>query len=385
MKGSPLSAIWTFPTVVFSAFLMAWGAEAAQFLIAQGLALALLAWLQTLPEFAVEAVIAWKAGQDPSLTHLVIANFTGSIRLLVGLGWPMVGLIHSISRKMKGGRLLENIYLEEEHSVEIYGMLVPMLYFLLIWGKGTLTVFDGIILIAMYVAYILVLLRLPHKEMEEAEDLPVAARWALKGNRKLVQWLKVLALLFLGAFLIFLVAEPFVTSMLAVAVYFGVSEFFFVQWVAPFLSEFPEKVSAFNWARQPTKATMGIMNFVSSNINQWSVLSGLIPIIFAISHGHMAPIVLDTLQKHEIMLTFAQSLFAFTILMDMAFSFWEAIILFILFAVQFLFPSTRIVVTYLYFAASAFVLLRLMIEGKAYQSIRALHRVWTTRVIRTVK
>jgi len=49
-----------------SAFLVAWGAEAAQFLISQGLALAILAWLQTLPEFAVESVIAWTPAGTPS-------------------------------------------------------------------------------------------------------------------------------------------------------------------------------------------------------------------------------------------------------------------------------------------------------------------------------
>src|SRR6266853_31333 len=64
-KSSPLAAIWTFPSILLSAFLVAWGAEAAQFLMSQGLALAILAWLQTLPEFAVEAVIAWDAGREP--------------------------------------------------------------------------------------------------------------------------------------------------------------------------------------------------------------------------------------------------------------------------------------------------------------------------------
>src|SRR5258705_7575583 len=94
------SALWTFPSVLGSAMLIAWAAEAAQFLVSQGLALAILAWLQTLPEFAVEAVIAWEAGQtmrfstDPfqvrHATALMTANFTGSLRLLVGLGWPMI-------------------------------------------------------------------------------------------------------------------------------------------------------------------------------------------------------------------------------------------------------------------------------------------------------
>src|SRR5207253_4721775 len=91
------AAAWTFPSVLGSAMLIAWAAEAAQFLISQGLALAMLAWLQTLPEFAVEAVIAWQAGQTlrsstnafeiQHATSLMTANFTGSLRLLVGLGW----------------------------------------------------------------------------------------------------------------------------------------------------------------------------------------------------------------------------------------------------------------------------------------------------------
>src|SRR5262249_60147796 len=48
-------AIWTFPSVLASAFVLAWGAEAAQFYVSQGLALAILAWLQGLPECASEA------------------------------------------------------------------------------------------------------------------------------------------------------------------------------------------------------------------------------------------------------------------------------------------------------------------------------------------
>ena len=65
--------------------MIAWAAESAQYFIAQGLALAILAWMQTLPEFAVEAVFAWKQ-QVP----LLLANLTGALRLLTGLGWPVI-------------------------------------------------------------------------------------------------------------------------------------------------------------------------------------------------------------------------------------------------------------------------------------------------------
>jgi len=53
-----------------------------------------------------------------------------------------------------------------------------------------------------------------------------------------------------GGLILYFAAHPFLDSMLALAVSLGVSQFIFVQWVAPFLSEFPEKVSAFYWARR---------------------------------------------------------------------------------------------------------------------------------------
>src|SRR6266513_2925524 len=122
------SAAWTFPSVLGSAILIAWAAEAAQFLISQGLALALLAWLQTLPEFAVEAVIAWQAGHtasnpaiDPALkahaTALMTANLTGSLRLLVGLGWPMIYVTAAMFHRKQSKLRLKEITLENEHAV----------------------------------------------------------------------------------------------------------------------------------------------------------------------------------------------------------------------------------------------------------------------------
>src|SRR5437762_915281 len=99
--GAALAALWTFPSMLLSAFLVAWGAEAAQFLISQGLALAILAWVQTLPEFAVEAVIAWEAGGIPARSHLAIANLTGAIRLLLGLGWPMIYFVFAWSARRR--------------------------------------------------------------------------------------------------------------------------------------------------------------------------------------------------------------------------------------------------------------------------------------------
>src|SRR6476660_2877517 len=114
---SAWSAIWTFPSILVSAFVIAWGAEAAQFLISQGLALAILAWLQTLPEFAVESVIAWEAGKDPQRAHLAIANLTGAIRLLIGLGWPMIYFVYAWYGRHRSAVRFPVLRLDPEHAV----------------------------------------------------------------------------------------------------------------------------------------------------------------------------------------------------------------------------------------------------------------------------
>ncbi|PYO94739.1 MAG: hypothetical protein DMD60_14200 [Gemmatimonadetes bacterium] len=272
--GSALSALWTFPAILTSAFLVAWGAEAAQFLISQGVALAILAWLQTLPEFAVEAVIAWDAGREPERAHLAIANLTGAIRLLLGLGWPMIYFVFAASSRNRaaGGAqhaapLLPAIRLEREHALEIMGLVPPLLYFGVILLKQRFTWVDALVLLALYVAYLWLLFRNAPRGAEHAADAPAVSRWAYRqpGWRRPVA---IAALLGGGGALLYVTAHPFL-------------EFVLVQWVAPFLSEFPEKVSAFYWARRVTHAPMALMNMVSSNINQWTVLAAMIPLCTA--------------------------------------------------------------------------------------------------------
>jgi cation:H+ antiporter len=342
-KATPLTALWTFPSVVFSAFLVAWGAEAAQFLVSQGLALAILAWLQTLPEFAVEAVIAWQAGKDPAKVHLAIANFTGSIRLLVGLGWPLVYFVAAFFARKTGSReTWIAIEFDDEHAIEIVGLLPPLLWFTVIWWKGTLGLLDAAILTTCYVAYLVALLRVPAREgdVEEVEDLPAVSRWALAQGPRRRGW-AIAGIFLVGGALLAVSAHAFVESMLALAISVGVSQFVFVQWVAPFLSEFPEKLSAFNWARQITKAPMAVMNLVSSTINQWSILSALIPVIYSISKGAPSAIVFDQHQRLEILLTILQSFLGWLLLVNLDLRARGAAILFAFWLVQLAVPGTR--------------------------------------------
>jgi len=354
-----LNALWTFPAIVSAAMLIAWAAECGQFFISQGLALAVLAWIQTLPEFAVEAVIALDAAKDPSKVHLITANYTGSLRLFVGLGWPMVYFVSLIFGRKRGGKKTAwAIKLEDEHSIAVVSLLPALAYFLVIYFKGTLNVFDGLVLAAIYFAYLYLLAKMPPQDKEEMEDLGRIPKYMMRHKHPFnLIWIS--CFFVAGAIILYFSAHPFLNSMLAIAVSLGISQFVFVQWVAPFLSEFPEKLSAFYWAKKVTKAPMALANFVSSSINQWTILVAMVPFIYSFGVGKIVPVVFDEHQKLEILLTITQSYLGFLFLASMDFKFFEAVALFVLWLVQFLVPGIREEILWVYGAWALIETLRL--------------------------
>jgi len=378
--ASPASAAWTFPIMIFAAFVVAWGAEAAEFMISQGLALAILALIQTLPEFAVEAVIAWKAGKDPDMVHLAIANFTGSLRLLTGLGWPMIYAVAAFYSRKRHNRKLGSIELHDDHSVEVVGLLPPLAWFVVVWAKASLSLVDAFVLASTYVVYLTVLLKLPAREeaIETEEEIPRVSRWALS-HQGWKRWAAVLGLLAAGGAIIFLVAEPFLASMMALAATMGISQFVFIQWVAPFLSEFPEKTSAFAWARRVTRAPVALMNMVSSNINQWGVLSAMLAVIYCWSKGEVTALPFDEFQRLEILLTILQAFLGWLFLSSMNLAAYEAAGLFLLWLIQFFRPSLRYEMLWVYAAWIAIEIARMALGKQKMRAFKAFSRVWKAR------
>jgi cation:H+ antiporter len=328
---NPHTLLWTAPAILLAAMLIAWAAESAQFFIAQGFALAILAWLQTMPEFAVEAVISWRQ-QVP----LMIANLTGALRLLTGLGWPMIYATAAFFYRRRYGKPMHHIALEKEHSAQVIGLMVPLVYIGFIYWKATLNLWDAAVLIVIYVAYLTVLSRVPPQEEESIEELEFVPRNIVKSSAP-VRTLLIAALFLVGGVLIYFTAEPFLGSLLSVSAMLGIPSFVFIQWVAPFVSEFPEKISAFYWARTIDRASMALMNMVSSNINQWTLLTAMLVIVYSFSKGTPSTIYFNDEQELEILLTLGQSLIGLMFLVNMELAWWEATVLFVLWFTQFVF------------------------------------------------
>jgi cation:H+ antiporter len=375
--GSPWSALWTTPCILAASLLITWGAEAAQFFVAQGFALAILAWMQTLPEFAVEAVLAWK-----QQTALLLANLTGALRLLTGLAWPLIYLTAATVHRRRTGKRLGRIKLDAHHSVEVIGLFFPLLYALFIWWKGFLHLWDAVPLLTMYGLYLALLTKLPPERkdgIDELETIPrsivmAPRRWRIAG---------VCGCFAVGGGLIYLAAEPFLGSLVALAAAAGLPSFLVIQWLAPIISEFPELLSTFYFARQRENAGVALMNIASSNINQWTLLVAMLPVVYSLSVGAPSGFPLDAAQKTELLLTIGQSFVSMLFLLNMYFSWLEAIAMFVLFAIQFALPAlghARSYITWAFFIWTAGGLILFAIRRPKVNALSSFLETWRENV-----
>ncbi len=343
-------AFFTFGAVIAASLLIAWAAEASEFSISKGLALAIVAIVQTIPEYFVEGTIAWKAGKDPLVwVPNVIANFTGANRLLTGLGWPLILFTLMVQKRRNGQAGPTSIALRKEQSVELIFMLGSSLYYVFVIIRGELSLLDSIILGLTFLGYMWLLFRLPSDKDEPEEILEGPSR-AIVNLKSVSRRVAAIVGLFIFAALTFVfVTDAFVESIRTIADSFLIgllgsgAVFFSIQWIAPVLSEFPEKVTAFNWARTIRLAPTALLNFISSAVNELTALVALVPIVFVISRGATGGVPVGQ-HDVEIFLTMAQSLYACAALLDLEFNTSNAIILFVLWVVSTAIVEIRLVV-----------------------------------------
>lgn len=351
--------------ILGAAFMLSWGAEVAQLEISQALAIAFLAFVAVLPEYAVDLVFAWKAGTQDRLQEvtgilpstcpgearcreLAIANMTGANRLLIGIGWAVVVLIWW---KRSGER---EVRLGDRRRIELGFLFLATLWAFSIVIRAHLSMLDLVVLLAVFIAYVW------HAALEESEHPelvgpPVAIAALSKRKRRVVT---VLMFLF-AAGIILAAAEPFAHGLVETGQKFDIDEFLLVQWLAPLASEAPEMIIAILFVLRANPAA-GLGTLVSSKVNQWSLLIATIPLVYAIAHKSFSPMPLDGQQVEEVFLTAAQSAFAVGILANLSISKGEAVTLLVLFLGQFGFSNSnaRWGFSGVYLAAFAYIFIR---------------------------
>ncbi|MGH7960712.1 MAG: sodium:calcium antiporter, partial [Candidatus Binatia bacterium] len=305
--------------------------------IPQALALAFLALIAVLPEYAVDIYFAWQAGKDPTYISYATANMTGANRLLIGLGWTTV----VIAFWLKSGQRV--IALGRDQKVEIVALGAATAYSFIIPLKGTISVIDAFFLLSLFAVYMIIISR-AHVQEPELEGPPemIAHSCSTEGRRVIT-----ILLFAYSGFTIYSAAEPFAEGLLSSGRTLGIEEFILVQWLAPLASESPEFIVAILFAlRGNPQAAMRTL--VSSKVNQWTLLIGMLPLAYCLSSGQIQPMHMDARQVEEIFLTAAQSLFAVVVILSLSFSLNEAMILLVLFVTQLFFTSTEARLYYAY-------------------------------------
>jgi cation:H+ antiporter len=371
----PVEALLYGLAIVGAAFMLSWGAEAAQLDVSAGLAIALLAFVAVLPEYAVDLVFAFQAGSAvgaygpacrppgaPGETpcSLALANMTGANRLLIGIGWSMVVFVAWYRSRRVGIRLTE-VQLDRSHAVELAFLAIATVYSLTLPLKETVTLVDAAVLIGIFVAYTVRIASAPAEEPHLVGPARYLGTLGVGARRTAVIGLFVYA-----AVIVLLVAEHFAEALVGTGRELRVSEFLLVQWLAPLASEAPELLVAGLYAwRLNTNAGLGTL--VSSKVNQWTLLVGTLPIVFAIASGSLSGLPVEPRQREELLLTASQSVFAVATLASLSLSLREAGLLLALFFAQFVIGALvstpyhgieRIAVSVVYLLLGAVILIR---------------------------
>ncbi|MBI4647869.1 MAG: sodium:calcium antiporter [Bacteroidia bacterium] len=314
-----------------AAFMLSWAAELAQFYIPQSLAIVFLALIAILPEYAIDMYFAWTAGKNPIYIQYAAANMTGANRLLIGLGWALVVLLYWLKTRHP------KISLEPSHKLEINTLLIATIYSFTLPLKGHLELSDTIILIAIFLYYAYQASKLGVHE-PEIEEGPTKILCSVKEPWRTVNTLLLFAI---SGLAIYTSAEPFAEGLLELGESFKIDQFILVQWIAPLASESPELIVAILFALK-SKPELGLQTVISSTINQWTLLVGMLPLVYNISVGKIMPMVLDVRQTEELLLTASQSLYALLVISNLTFSVLEGFVLFTFFTISLLFPSTTV-------------------------------------------
>ncbi|WP_049929215.1 sodium:calcium antiporter [Halopiger goleimassiliensis] len=347
---STLATLSTLATVAVSgvsilgaAFLLAWAAETAEKDVPRAFAIAVLAVLAVAPEYAVDALYAWNAGQFAGTErgieagNLAVANMTGANRILIGLGWSGIALFTIFRRKAdidpavvnREGIMTDAITVDRDIGLEIVFLLIATLWAFLVPLSGGIDALDMLFLVGLYVAYIAIVLR---GELEPSE-MHTGVPAYLQSFSKPKRIGSVLLLFAYSGLVIFVAVEPFAHGLEEVGTNVGIPPFFMIQWIAPLASESPELIVV-AYLVNKARSTAGFNALISSKLNQWTLLIGTLVLVYSLGLGQYGTLAFDQKQAGEIWITAAQSLFAVALLIDFEITAREAVALLVLFLSQ---------------------------------------------------
>ena len=343
-------------SIVCAAFYLAWASDSLRRDVSGALSMALVALIAVLPEYGVDMYLSFKAGQDISYAQFAAANMTGANRLLIGFGWALVVLLS------RG----KEVILPQERRSDATILAVATLWCFTLSFRKHISLIESIVLISLFFMYIK---RISSEEVEDFENESEPVRTIISYTR-FKRILVSCSMFIWSGFCILISVESFSEGLIHIGKSLNIDEFLLIQWIAPLASESPELIIASIWAVKG-RPSDSITTLISSKINQWTLLIGMIPIVFNISRffvsSSFSSLPLDPRQVEEVFLTCAQSIFAYSVILDLRFSKREAVLLFVLFSSQLFIPSmpVRYIFSAIYiFLTFVWIVIKLKSSGR---------------------
>ena len=342
-------------SIFSAALIISWAAESSERDISGSFVIAIIALIAVLPEYAIETVLAYTAGQSYKLNNFVFtnrvgyvsANVTGANRLLAGLGWPLIMLINML----KNNQLLN---IKNNNKLELLVLGIGAISMIIASIIKFQPIFISFVLIIIYLIYLFITSK---KESTESEFVGISEY--LANLPKLTRITTNILLIIFSAVTIFIVSHPFVESLIHIGGKFGIDEYYLIQWLAPLASESPEIIIASLFAMKG-RSLESISIILSSQANQMSLLIGSMGAIFSFATSSLISFPLNDTQGVEFLLTSAFALLQISMILWGKFKLQMPVLLLIIFFVQLIITDTSIR-AYLSIAIYMFALIYLIL------------------------
>jgi cation:H+ antiporter len=325
----PLGIVVFGAGVMAAAFMLASAAEAAEIDVPPGLAVAGVAFVAVLPEFAIEVYFAF-SGQ----VEFVTASLTGSTRLLLGFAVGMPALASFVLVR-RGRPRVETVEIDQRRRLDLAVVAAASLYAPVIVLRGHLAWQDSLVLIGLYVLY---MRRTSAGPPEPPHLVGIAAELGNLPKRERKRW--VAGIMAFSAAAVLISAEPFAHSVLLSGTAVGISPYLLVQWLVPLATETPELVIAFVLVTHE-RAGQAVAVLLSSAVSQWTLALGTLPLAYKAGVG-VGPLPLLAREQIELVLTMGQGLLAVAMLVTLRLERRDATLMLVLYVAQLAIPSVAL-------------------------------------------
>jgi cation:H+ antiporter len=342
-------------SIFSAALIISWAAESSEKDISGSFVIAIIALIAVLPEYAIETVLAYTAGQSYKLNNFVFtnrvgyvsANVTGANRLLAGFGWPLIMLINMLKNN-------QSLNIKNNNKLELLVLGIGAISMIIASIIKFQPIFISFILIIIYLIYLFITSK---KESTESEFVGISEY--LANLPKLTRITTNILLIIFSGVTIFIVSHPFVESLIHIGGKFGIDEYYLIQWLAPLASESPEIIIASLFAMKG-RSLESISIILSSQANQMSLLIGSMGAIFSFATSSLISFPLNDTQGVEFLLTSAFALLQISMILWGKFKLQMPVLLLIIFFVQLIITDTSIR-AYLSIAIYMFALIYLIL------------------------